>query len=329
LRQPAVGPETSKVSAPVTTDPAEAVRRAWQRARDAGVYGFATDLVQTTYPALSLANAGRGPQQDAMRLEGQIDMPARTMHMSMREGGAAVSSRNGGEARIEGDRAYIRPLGGADSDWQEVNDFSATFAPDSDLLAYLSGMTNVREVPAEERRSAGAGEQAGHAARSTLHVSRFAFDLDGRAFANYMADQLQRRLSDSGELPAGLTLDSARPFRDVSGDGEIWIDGRGLPLRLTVHLVYPKQRNGSHVEADITTDFSGFPEPNADAETRGHRPRVLGGDTARGRWAPRLPFSASPCPPICPRRAARWLAGWEPRCCCWPAGAPGASMRRS
>jgi len=148
-------------------DPDEAVRRAWERARDAGVYGFATDLVQTTYPALSLVNAGRGPQQDGMRLEGRIDMPARTMRMSMREGGAAASSRNGGEARIEGDRAYIRRVG---DDWQEVSDFSATFAPDTDLLAYLSGMTNVREVPAEERRSRGAG-----GSRSTQHAARFTF----------------------------------------------------------------------------------------------------------------------------------------------------------
>jgi hypothetical protein len=93
--------ETSKVS----RNPAEAVRRAWETALDAGVYRFATDLVQTTYPALSLSNAGRGPQQNALYLEGQTDMPARSSRMSMQEaGGNVVNSRNGGEARIEGDR---------------------------------------------------------------------------------------------------------------------------------------------------------------------------------------------------------------------------------
>ena len=32
------------------------------------------------------------------------------------------------------------------------------------------------------------------------------------------------------------------------------------PLRLAMHLAFPEQRNGSHLEADIQTDFSGFPQ---------------------------------------------------------------------
>ena len=43
-------------------NPKRAVRAAWEKARDAGTYAFATNLAQTTYPALTLANAGRGPE---------------------------------------------------------------------------------------------------------------------------------------------------------------------------------------------------------------------------------------------------------------------------
>jgi hypothetical protein len=165
---------TSKVSENVSAEPARVVRRAWELARDAGAYRFVTELVQTIYPAFSLSNAGRGPQHDALYLEGQLDIPARTMHLSMREGGGATNSRNGGEARIEDGRAYVRQFGG---EWQEVEDFSTSFAPDTDLLAYLSGMKHVREVPAEEPGSGGAEEQRNsgvilHAVRFTFHVSR-------------------------------------------------------------------------------------------------------------------------------------------------------------
>jgi type II secretory pathway pseudopilin PulG len=88
-----------------------------------------------------------------------------------------------------------------------------------------------------------------------LYVSRFTFPLDGPAFARHLRDQMERYLREKGELPPGLTLDVLRQYYRVTGSGEIWLDKRGLPLRMTVHLVYPPQRNGDRLEADITTDF--------------------------------------------------------------------------
>ena len=80
-----------------------------------------------------------------------------------------------------------------------------------------------------------------------------------------MRDQMEQQLRDKGELPLNLHLDTASEYRNMTGSGEIFIDERGLPLRLTVHLVYPEQRNGAHVEADIRTDFAGFAAPRATA----------------------------------------------------------------
>jgi len=45
-----------------------------------------------------------------------------------------MTPEGGAEARIEGDRAYLRPAGG---EWKEVEDFSASFAPGSDPIAFL------------------------------------------------------------------------------------------------------------------------------------------------------------------------------------------------
>ena len=74
-----------------------------------------------------------------------------------------------------------------------------------------------------------------------------------------MRDRLEEQLTAQGKLPQGVTLDTPQQYRDAAGQGELWLDAAGLPVRLTVHLAYPQARNGSHVEADIKTDFSGFP----------------------------------------------------------------------
>ena len=156
--------DISAKAAPAKPDAERAVREAWQRAREAGVYDFATHLSQVTYPARALANVGRGPSRAELHLEGEIDQPARTLAFRMWQPGTAEAgvsspaktSGSDAEARIEGDRAYVRPAGG---DWKEVEDFSASFAPDNDPLAFLAGMVNVREMPAEELGSGGAEAQ--------------------------------------------------------------------------------------------------------------------------------------------------------------------------
>ena len=273
--------DVSAKAAPPKPDAERAVQEAWERARVAGVYGFATELIQLAYPARSLANVGRGPDRVGMRMEGEIDQPARTLEFRLWQpgmtgaggAGSAMTPGSGAEAsaeaRIEGDHTYVRPAGG---DWKEVEDFSASFAPDNDPLAFLGGITNVRETPTEEllRGSRGADEQ-GSAARGagenalTLHISRFTFQLDGPALATYLRDRLERQLTERGELPLGVTLEASSSFQQMTGSGELWVDARGLPLRLAMHLAFPEQRDGSHLEADIQTDFSGFPEELAAA----------------------------------------------------------------
>jgi uncharacterized repeat protein (TIGR01451 family) len=263
--------ETSKVS--TSTDPAEAVRGAWEMARDTGVYGFATDLVQASYPARTLANSGRGPQSYESHMEGEVDQPARTLEFRLWQPGTTGSSGvgSGAEARIEGDRAYLRPAGG---EWKEVEDFSSTFAPDTDPLAFLAGIKNVREVMPVE--------QINDPARITHHVSRFTFELDGPALATYMRDQLERQLAERGELPLNVALDAPSSFRQMTGSGELWVDGRGLPVRLTMHLAFPEQRDGARLEADVQTAFSGFPQEVAAAPNLAEDPLAWAG-AALGR----------------------------------------------
>ena len=223
--------------------PHEQVQSAWQRTQEIGKYNFATEIMQTTYPAPALVNVGRSSRKDTLYLEGQANLPERSLTMAMWNGGGSTLNRNDGvELRIEDDHGYSRVSGG---EWQEVDDLSNAFAPGKDLMAYLAGAKNVKRENADSSL--------------TDPISCFTFDVDGPTFARYMRDQLERHLTDKGELPAGLSLDTSDVYRAVTGQGKVWLDERGLPMRLSVHIVYPPQRNGERVEADIKTDFSGFP----------------------------------------------------------------------
>ena len=63
------------------------------------------------------------------------------------------------------------------------------------------------------------------------------------------------------------------------------MDARGLPLRLTMHLAFPAERDGSRLEADIQTDFSGFPEQVAAAPAFAANPLAWAGTALPGEAA--------------------------------------------
>jgi len=237
------------------TNPAQAVRQAWQRAKDLGIYHFATSLVEMRYPVPSLANTGRGPQEQHLRLEGDADLPADKLTMQLWQGaGSAANPADASEILIEDGGAYTRRAGS--DTWEPVEDFSGNFAPGSDLMSYLAGIKNVKRLGTEARGLPGSGE---------VRFTRYTFEMDGPTLAIYMRDRLEQVLLQQGKLPPGVTLETAREYRDLTGEGEVWLDERGLPMRLALHLVYPPEANGSHSEADLQSDFSRFPEPLAAA----------------------------------------------------------------
>ncbi len=39
-----------------------------------------------------------------------------------------------------------------------------------------------------------------------------------------------------------MHLDTSRVYQETTGDGEVWLNELGLPVRLVVHLAYPRGR---------------------------------------------------------------------------------------
>ncbi len=237
-----------------TGSPEQTVRRAWEAARDAGAYRFASDVVQTTRPAPALSNVGRSITRDELHLEGSVDLPARSLEMRLwTDGGSVANPATAAEMRIQGEAAWTRQPGGS---WQQVEDFTGGFAPNGDFLSYLAGIKNVKRD--DVMRDDMSGQDADSSFSS--QASRFTFDFDGPAFADYMRDQLEQYLREKGELPAGLYLDSSRTYQEMIGQGEVTLDdarpdGSSLPQSLSIHLVYPPDDNNQRAEADITISF--------------------------------------------------------------------------
>ncbi len=60
-----------------------------------------------------------------------------------------------------------------------------------------------------------------------------------------------------GELPNGVHFESPVYYRDMTGDGELWMREDGLPLRQVLNIRFPEQ-NDERVQAQIKVDFSHF-----------------------------------------------------------------------
>ena len=162
------------------------LQAAWEKARQAGAYNFSADILQTTTPLPKVTNVGRQSRQDTLRMEGQTDTRARQLNFTLwSQGGSLLDAESGIQVKVENDRALARR---GQEDWQEINDFSGVFAPEGDFMSYLAAVRDVVEQGTETRAG--------------VTFSRYTFRIDGRSFATFVRDQLERRMTASGEASA-------------------------------------------------------------------------------------------------------------------------------
>jgi hypothetical protein len=219
----------------------QAVTAAWEQARAAGSYHFTSDVTQVILPVATLGNVGRTSRTEKFYLEGQNDLTAQTLEMTLwSQGGSVLQAESGLSIRTEGGKTFARQGGG---DWEEIDDFTGVLAPQGDFLAYLAAIKEVQAHPAEER--------------SGIKFTRYSFTIDSERFAVYMHKQMEAALRARGELPPTLNLEISPYFQQMVGSGELWVGEEGLPLRQILTLQFPEQ-NDEQVHAQIVVDFSGF-----------------------------------------------------------------------
>ena len=222
------------------------------QAGESGQYGYRTTIAQIYHPTLSLQNVGRYARTEHSVIEGVVDAPAARMTLQLTSANNAPV-----QIKIEEGLGYGRMSD--DEPWTEVEIGGADlFAPGSDPMGFF--------VAAENIRIAGEGESDALLPVEILPaalgdaMTRYRFDLSGPKYARFMRDQMEDQLRRQGELPAGLTLQAARHYVEMTGSGEIWVhegaDGRALPYRQTLRIAFPAQAGADEwVEAEITTSY--------------------------------------------------------------------------
>ncbi|MEM7129936.1 MAG: LamG-like jellyroll fold domain-containing protein [Chloroflexota bacterium] len=228
----------------------QAMKQAWERVQDAGTYTFSADIVQRSIPTLSVANVGQRSRQYAYYLEGDTNLPDEQLRLKLwTQNGSVLDPDSATEIEVDGEQARARRGKGA---WETIDNFTGFFAPEGDFLTYLVAAKAIQEH--------------GQETRNGITFTRYTFEIDGPRYARHVHQQLTEQLRSSGELPHGITLELPTQYVEMTGTGELWIDGRGLPLRQVLQLHFPAQNSttqsqGSHsTKADITVNFSGFPK---------------------------------------------------------------------
>lgn len=236
---------TALLPAAVSQAGPDPVREAWEQAQKIGVYHYSTDILQTTIPQPVVTNTGQSPRQEIYHLIGDVDTPNRRLDLSIsKDGDIGLEDSNVIEIQVDGGAALARTGSG---DWQELdnpNDFAGSWDP----LAFLFAARDLQDLGAGRRPLPGG---------STIGFQRYSFSLDGPALAAQIRGQLEDYYRSTGQLPGGVELELPASYRDATGEGEIWLDEQGLPLRLTLDVVFPAVGR-DQVKASIKTSFSGF-----------------------------------------------------------------------
>ena len=171
----------ARADSPREPSPSQVVQTAWRNAQDAGAYHFHSIVTQITHPGPALANVGRSSRRKTLHLEGETDLPAERLLLHLWDEAEGRGPEDALEMLVEGARAYGRcPT----CDWEEVEDFRGLFLPGTDLMVYLAGAKNTVEL--------------GRETRAGMTYTRYAFDVDGPGFGEYLRAQMEAHLRARG-----------------------------------------------------------------------------------------------------------------------------------
>ncbi len=213
----------------------------WRNTQRAGSYAFDAEITQYTIPVATASNIGKSAERNDIRLVGSADLAHAGLNLTLfSQGGSLLDQASGIEFKLEDGRSFARL---PDHEWQEVADFSGSTAPNGDFLTYLAGATEIADL--------------GRETRNGISFTRYAYAIDGKAFAEQMRETLSDQLRASGALAPHANIQPAPLLQGMTGNGELWVDDDGLPVRNIVTLNFPAE-DGAWSKTEMTVTFSDF-----------------------------------------------------------------------
>ncbi|MBI1293418.1 hypothetical protein GC175_00485 [bacterium] len=242
----------------LTPTAAAQVHRAWTSVQRTSNYAFAADIVMETIPLPTAGNIGRFSRTESLYAQGQNSPTEDRLEMALWGGGVNVTNRDlAYQIRIEDGKVQTRA---GNEEWRKSDEGSIAFAPGGDFLAFLDVAKNVTPAPS---RVPGSGDIV-CAVLDCEELKVFTFELDSRAYAEKLTIMARDQMVRNGQLTPGAQVQIPDQLAETSGEGELWVDGRGLPVRQLVTLSIPPTGTEdfrTEAELDIRfTNYEGFHE---------------------------------------------------------------------
>ncbi len=217
------------------------VEQAWNNIRLSASYAFSGDAVIKTIPLPTVGNIGRFSKTDSLYLEGNNDLRRNNLQLALWGGAvSAADSSTAYQMRIKDGRTETRAGDGA---WQASDSADLAFAPEGDFLAFLDFAKDIVYVGDEM-----VGRQ---------QVAKYSFAIDGSAYADRLRQITQERLVANRTLPRGAAVQAPAHLAQMTGQGELWVDARGLPLREIIRLQIPAVAGADYrTEAELSVHFT-------------------------------------------------------------------------
>ncbi|MBN1666560.1 MAG: hypothetical protein JW862_05710, partial [Anaerolineales bacterium] len=199
-------------------------------------YRFVADIEQTLIPQPVPAMIGQSSVRVDLRAEGQVRPPDYASMRLSYEGDTATPPL---QIVQDGNQAYIQ----VGDERQETDNPLGTLMPNGDFLAYLAGAENLALV---ENSS------------SPFYDVHYTFEISGPKLARAVRDQIQAQMQNNGDLPLGVELSPSPMLESINGEGQLWLDPSGLPLRQELNLHLPAIAPGYDAQIRLLVDFSEF-----------------------------------------------------------------------
>ena len=225
---------------PSTKQPRVSLEQAYQRVLDAGTYDFTADAEQTLLPRPLPNMIGQTDQRVDMHIEGEVTLPDKTQ-FSLSLDGAGLDPTPVTMVQ-EGTDTYLLREG----EKIPVENPAGLTSPTGDYLSYLAAAENVQPCESD-------------AAPFAEAVACYTYDINGQRFAEHVRDQMQAEVNNSIAPPNIQQTVSLSPIlMKMSGQGKVWLDIYGLPLRQSVDMAIPEvdEYYDSQVRMVIDYQFS-------------------------------------------------------------------------
>lgn len=219
-----------QLTPPESEEALNPLQASWELSRQIGVYNFTAQAQQALRPRPIPEMIGHTSVRVDVHIDGEVNEGGET-RLGVSFDGAGLDPTPVLLVQ-DGMETYLLKHG----EKTPLSDNPvAMVGPNGDYLSYLAAAENV-QVCADENASTLSGA-----------VACYTYDLNGRAFAEHIRSQVQAELeANPAMLPQGARINPqlAPELVKMNGQGRVWLDANGLPMRMVVEMSMPEVERG-------------------------------------------------------------------------------------